>query len=460
MPKRSKVVETPPGPRGLPFLGSAPKVLRDPLPFWLDMNRHYGPVSYVRLAWFDVYMLNEPDLVCQLFLKNADRIGKDLSSLPEATQFMGHGVATLDGEAWRDRRKLVAPMFQPKRIASYVDTMVAHAERLADTWSGDEVRDVHRDFMSLTLSVTTKALLGYDLGPESRRIEDIMNLALSHFSWRMFRLSQHLIPSWVPTAEQRRFHSGIRELDGLVYSVLARCRTGAEADHLLAHLSRARDENGAALPDRALRDEVVGMLVAGYETTGLALTFAAYELARHPRVAEAVRQELARVAPGRPLRAEDLSGLVWTEAVVKEVMRLYPPSYAVSRKVRVPFEVAGYHVPAGALVSVNSYAMHRNPRWFPEPDAFLPERWLEADRIPRGAYLPFGEGARTCVGSHFAMAECKVVLATLLRDHNLSLMPGYQLKLEAGVSLRPASGMPLQLRLREHTAREAAAHAL
>jgi cytochrome P450 len=449
MESRSQRFTKPSGPRGLPILGSAPAVLRDPFPFWLDLNRSYGPVSLARLAWINLYVVNEPELVCELFLKKSENICKDMSVIPEATRFMGHGVSTVDGEAWRARRKLAAPLFQPKRIAGYVDTMVAHAERLSAACAPDETRDVHRDFMSLTLAITAKALLGYDIGPESRRIEDIMNLALGHITTRMFRLSQHLIPAWVPTSEQRRFHHALRELDGLIYAVLARCRTSPEADHLLARLSRAPDESGEALSDRALRDEIVGMLVAGYETTGLALTFSTYELARHPEAATKVCEELKRVAPGRRLCAEDLPQLVWTEAVVKEALRLYPPSYAISRKVEKTFELASYTIPQGSMVSVNSYAMHRNPRWFPDPDVFRPERWLGADKLPRGAYLPFGEGARLCIGNHFALAECKVVLATLLRDHGLSIEPGHALKLEAGVSLRPSGGMPIRVRRRD-----------
>lgn len=441
----------PSGPRGLPLLGSAAAVLRNPLPFWLDLNRSYGPISLARLAWIHVYVVNEPALVCELFLKKSENICKDMSVIPEATRFMGRGVSTVDGDEWRVRRKLAAPAFQLKRIAGYVDTMVAHAERLAAACAPDETRDVHRDFMSLTLAITAKALLGYDIGPESQRIEDIVNLALGHITTRMFRLSQHLIPAWVPTAEQHRFHHALRELDALIYRVLARCRTHPEADHLLAHLCRARDASGEPLSDRDLRDEIVGMLVAGYETTGLALTFSAYELARHPEAAAKVRDELRRVAPDRRLRADDLPQLVWTEAVVKEALRLYPPSYAVSRKVRASFELAGYTIPQGSIVSVNSYAMHRNPRWFPDPDAFRPERWLAPYELSRGAYLPFGEGARSCIGNHFALAECKVVLATLLRDHALALEPGHALELEAGVSLRPAGGMPIRVRRREAT---------
>lgn len=436
------------GPRGLPLLGSAPAVLRDPLPFWLDLNRSYGSVSRARLAWIDVYVVNEPELVCELFLKKSENICKDMTAIPEATRFMGHGVSTVDGELWRARRRLAAPLFQPKRITGYVDTMVAHAERLAASYGRDETRDVHRDFMSLTLAITAKALLGDDIGPESRRIEAIVNLALGHITTRMFRLSQHLIPAWVPTAEQHRFHRALHELDELIYGVLTRCRTSPEADHLLAHLCRA---SGEPLSDRDLRDEIVGMLVAGYETTGLALTFSAYELARHPEAAARVRDELQRVAPGRHLRAGDLPQLVWTDAVVKEALRLYPPSYAVSRKVRKTFELATYTIPQGSIVSVNSYAMQRNPRWFPDPDVFRPERWLAPDKLPRGAYLPFGEGPRLCIGHHFALAECKVALATLLREHVLSLEPGHTLELEAGVSLRPAGGMPMRVRRREPT---------
>ena len=434
----------------MPLLGSLPSALTDVLALWIDMNRNYGPISHARMAWFDLYMLNEPELITQMMVGHFHDSYKDLTALPEATQFMGHGLATLANEPWRARRKLTSPAFQPKRIAHYVDTMVEYAERSASQFRHGETRDFQRDSMSLTLAIAAKTLLGFDMGRESQRIEIIMDEALGYFTKRMFRLSQRLIPASAPTADQRRFRDGIAELDQLIYAMLARSRAeGAEHDHLLAHLMRARDDSGEGLSDRELRDEAVGMLVAGYETTALALTYAMYELARHPEVSARVRAEAEAIAPGRRLRTQDLPGLQWTEAVVKEALRLYPPSHAVSRKVSAPFELGGYTIPKGCLVSFSIYAMQRNPRWFPEPDAFRPERWLEgADKLPRGAYLPFGEGPRTCVGNHFAMAECKLVLATWLRAVELTLAHDYQLRLDPGISLRPIGGMPITVRRR------------
>jgi cytochrome P450 len=448
--ERAPLTHKPPGPRGLPLLGSLTSALTDVLALWIDMNRNYGPVSYARMAWFDLYMLNEPELITQFMVGHFRDSFKDLSALPEATQFMGLGVATLEGDAWRVRRKLASPAFQPKRIAGYVDSMVEYAERAATSYKQGEARDFHRDSMSLTLAIAAKTLLGFEMGHESQRIEAIMDLALGYFTKRMFRLSQRLIPAAVPTGDQRRFQSAIKEIDGMIYAMLARCRTESSAsDHLLAHLLRARDDNGEGLSDQQLRDEAVGMLVAGYETTALTLTYAVYELSRHPAVAEKVRAEVERVAPGRRLNTADLPNLVWTEAVVKEALRLYPPSHAVSRKVFTPFELGGYVMPKGCLVSFSIYAMQRNPRWFPEPDRFRPERWFEgADKLPRGAYLPFGEGPRTCVGSHFAMVESKIVLATLLRHVELTVAKDYKLQLDAGISLRPIGGMPVSVQLR------------
>ena len=437
--------ELPNGPKGLPLLGTLPRAFRDGLKFWIEMNQRYGSVAYAKLAWFDLYMLNEPELVTKLFVEHHRHAVKDMSQLPELLQFWGMGLVSLDGEPWRARRKLAAPSLQPKRLSTYVDSMVSHAERATAAYVHGERRDFHEDSMRLTLQIAAKTLLGFDVGPEAERIAEIMHIALAYFTKRMFRLSQRFIPPSVPTADQRAFRRAVRELDEIIYGMLADCRRrGTEEDHLLAQLMRARDENGRGLSDQELRDEAVTLLVSGHETAALTLTFAIYELARHPEAAAKLREEVERVAPGRSLIAEDLPQLSWAEAVAKETLRLYPPGHALTRRVVTPFELGGYTIPKDALVGVSPYAMQRNPRFYPDPERFHPQRWFEgAEKAPRGCDMPFGDGPRVCVGSHFALAEVKLVLGTLLRQLDFTLAPGYALKLDPGITLRPIGGMPV-----------------
>ena len=444
--------ELPKGPRGMPLLGTLPRAFRDGLKFWIEMNQSYGPVAYAKLAWFDLYMLNEPELVTKLFVEHHRDAVKDMSQLPELLQFWGMGLVSLDGEPWRVRRKLAAPSLQPKRMSSYVDSMVSAAERACGAYVEGERRDFHEDSMRITLEIAAKTLLGFDVGPEAERIAEIMHTALAYFTKRMFRLSQRFIPPSVPTADQRAFRRAVRDLDAIIYNMLADLRMrGSDEQHLLAQLMRARDENGRGLSDQELRDEAVTMLVSGHETAALTLTFAVYELARQPAVAARLREEVERVAPGgRSLRAEDLPQLTWAEAIAKETLRLYPPGHALTRRVVQPFELGGYTMPKGALVGVSPYAMQRNPRFYPDPERFHPQRWFEgAEKAPRGCYMPFGDGPRVCVGSHFALAEVKLVLSTLLRQLDFELGPNYELKLDPGITLRPIGGMPVIVHRRQ-----------
>jgi cytochrome P450 len=436
----------PPGPRGLPLVGSLPIALQDPLAFWLDLTLHYGPIAYARIAWFDLYMLNTPELVTQMLVTHHRVCIKDQSALPELLQFTGRGLMSLEGEEWRMRRKLAAPALSPKRVTAYVDTVVELTTRLANQLTDSGPRDFHRDAMRLALNVAAKTLLGVDVGPDADRLGQIMDLTLAYFTKRMFRLSQRLIPASLPTHDQRAFRAAVADLDAIVFRMLARCRADANSDTLLADLLRARDEQGRALTDQELRDEVVTMLVAGHETSALTLTYAVYELSRHPAHLQRLRDEVERLAPGRTLQRADLPQLVWTEAVVKETLRLYPPGHALSRKLLAPLELGGYKIPAGSLVCVSPYAMHRHPSYFPDPEQFRPERWQEgADALPRGCYLPFGDGPRICVGNHFAIAELKLMLGTLLRQLDIQVAPDYQLKLDPGITLRPVSGLPVTI---------------
>jgi cytochrome P450 len=328
--------------------------------------------------------------------------------------------------------------------------MVACAERMSSGFRDDEVRDIHVDMMTLTLEIVGKTLLGVDARSDAERVAHVVEVAMAYFDKQLF--SWHaVLPPWVLTPERIAFRKAVTELDAIIYRIIARCRAeGDQADHLLARLVKARDENGEAMSDAQLRDEAVTMLLAGHETTAIALSFAFYALSEHPEIAARLRAEIDAQIGTRPAVLPDLPRLPYLDAVMRETWRLYPPAWLIGREVVQPFEIGGYTLPRGVQLTMSAFTMHRDPRFFPDPERFQPERWLDpaAAALPKFAYFPFGGGPRVCIGNHFAMMEIALVLATLMQQVELTVVPGFQLAFSPVVTLRPARGVPVLVRRR------------
>jgi cytochrome P450 len=307
---------------------------------------------------------------------------------------------------------------------------------------------------ALTLEIAGKTLLGFDTRGETDRVSDILDVAMAHFS-KEFHSWHVLLPAWAPTPTRNAFRRAVAELDRMIYAVIARCRAqDGAADHLLARLITARGENGEALTDQQIRDEAVTMLLAGHETTALTLSYAAYSLAAHPQVSARLRDEVDRVLGTRPPAIGDLAELPYLDAVLRESLRLYPPAFVVGRETTRAIEVAGYVIPRGSEVLTIPWSVHRNPRLYPDPERFDPERWLAPDPArARFAYFPFGGGPRVCIGNHFAMMEAALALAILVQRWELHAVPDFQLRFAPAVTLRPAEGgIPIRLRRRTTSA--------
>jgi cytochrome P450 len=258
-------------------------------------------------------------------------------------------------------------------------------------------------------------------------------------------------PAWIPTRSNLRFKRSAREIDALILRIIeARKQSASDRDDLLSLLIGARDEDGGGMSDRQVRDEAMTLFLAGHETTALALTYALYLLARHPQRQAQVADEVERVLGGRAGTFEDLPALAFTEAVVLETMRLYPPAWAVAREARDPIEIAGFQFPRGASFVMSPFVVHRDARWFPDPEAFDPDRWRDdlARRLPRFAYFPFGGGPRVCIGNRFAMMEAKLVLAGLVQRFRFEAVPETAVALQPSVTLRPRDGVRLRLAAR------------
>lgn len=394
--------------------------------------RDYGPLSYARVGPFHLYMISDAQLVEQLLLAEHGRCIKDANTRTLG-RLLGQSLLSSDGDAWKRRRKFVAPLFLPRRMDSYLPDMTAVARGYVESLRAGESRDFHADSMRMALEIAGRTLCGVSAGAEATRFAELLDVVVGYFEQRLFSF-ERVVPLALPTPAQRRFRRAKAELDALLRGLVARARAvGSESDHLLARMDRERASAG--LGEQELLDELLTMLVAGHETTALALTYTVYLLSHHRDARARVRTELRG--------SDDLQRLPYLDAVLRESMRLYPPAYALGREVVEPFELGGYLIPARSALVVSPFAIHRHAAYFDAPEQFRPERWLEDRVLPRFAYMPFGGGPRVCVGTHFAWLEAMVVLANLLREVELDVQPGFELELSAVVTLRPRAGLPV-----------------
>jgi len=442
----------PNGPKALPFVGSLLAARQDLVQFFVDMAS-YGDLSFTRLGPLRMYLVNHPQLVETVLIEQQRRLMKD-NGTRVLGALVGEGLLTIEGEHWRHQRKLAAPPLQPKRIANYAQTMVECADPLVRGFRDDEVRDLYVDMTRLTLEIAGKTLLGVDPRRDAEPIAECLDAFLDYFLRQLQTLEGRLPPS-IPTPSRQRFKRTRAELDAIIYRIIERCRrSDAQADHLLARLVRARDDEGQPMSDEQLRNEAVTMLLAGHETTALALTYTLYLLAQHPQVAAQVRAELDQQLAGSPPSAASLPKLKYLAAVVRESLRLYPPAFAFGREAIEGFELAGYPIDKGAQLMFSPYVAHRDPRYFDNPTEFKPERWLTSkiEELPRFAYFPFGGGPRVCIGNHFALMETSLVLAVVLAQVELQPVPGFRMELEPSVTLRPRNGFLALIRRRRPVA--------
>ena len=317
------------------------------------------------------------------------------------------------------------------------------------TWRDGQVRDIHADLMRVTFDVVARCLFGADLAERAEGVETAVGVLSDHFLNPLFWSP---ILRWLPIPSNLRFRRAVRLLDGIVYDLIRQGRGGGlDPGSLLSRLLEAQRQAVGQLTDRQLRDEMVTLLLAGHETTALALSYTFYLLARHPEAEARLVAELQETLGGRAPTAEDVPRLRYAEWVVKEALRLYPPAWGLGREAIADCEVGGYHVPRGTQVLTIQWVVHRDPRWFEEPEAFRPERWADdlEERLPRCAYFPFGDGPRICVGQQFALTEVVLVLATVARRYRLTLVSDEPLELVASLTMRPRRGITMRVQGRQ-----------
>ena len=435
----------PPGPSGLPVVGNLPGYARDPFEFERRMHREYGDVVRWKVPGGWVYHLAHPDHIERVLVHNNQNYVKGEAFQETLGPVTGNGLLNSEGEFWRRQRHLIQPAFSPDRIGTYGEMMVETTDRHAERWRDGQRRDVHDDMAGLTLEIVGRTLFGLDLGEQADRVGDALDvvMAASEFSLT------DLIPRWVPTPENRRFDRAVETLDEVVAAIVRERRENPTDEDVVSKLLAARDEEGAGMSERQVHDEVMTLLLAGHETTALALTFTFFLLAQHSEVEAKLLAELEAELGDEPPTVADLDDLTYLERVVTESMRLYPPVPGIVREPVEDDRVGDYRIPAGVTVSMSQHVVHRDPRWYDDPMAFRPERWTDEfrDSLPRLAYFPFAAGPRRCVGDRFALLEARLVLATILQRYHLELVSEPKLDLRPSITARPRD--PVWMRVRE-----------
>jgi cytochrome P450 len=410
------------------------------------VHQRYGDFVRTRLP-LQLYFVADPRAIEEILVKKADAFRKDRTSKLLA-RVVGNGLLVNEGESWRRQRRLVQPAFHHQQLQSYAALMVGAIERARAGWRDGETRDVHADMMGVTLDIVAESLFGADVSAAASDIGHIIGDLMEQFGRVLGLSGRFQPPAWVPTPANRRLRRTSRRLDALIQGIIeARKRSGETRDDLLSLLIRARDEGGGQMTDAQVRDEAVILFLAGHETTALALTYALYLLATHPGAQARLDDEVDRVLGGRSPGLGDLEKLTFTEAVILESMRLYPPAWGLGRQAAVPVEITGYTFPKGAEFVLSPWVVHRDARIFDDPEAFKPERW-ENDlqrRLPRFGYFPFGGGPRVCIGNRFAMMEAKLVLASAVQRFRFDPTPATAINLFPSVTLRPRGGVRLRL---------------
>ena len=419
----------------------------DPLAFGLDIARRYGDIAHYRLGPLHVYQVNHPDPARQILVEQAEKFYKPRLVKSAFRPIAGEGLLMSDGALWKRQHMLMQPAFHPRRLAMYGDVMAAEAQKLAVQYRDGEIRDIGLEMAKLTLSIVVKTLFGSELPVEPREVGRLMVAVLEAGERRVN--SPVRLPSWVPTRVNLRERRAFQGLDRILRIMIRKRRaSGERADDLLSVLLSATDEaSNATMTEQQLRDELMTLFLAGHETTATAMTWTWYLLARHREVEAKLLTELGEALDGRRPTVADLPKLPYTEMVIRESLRLYPPAPGFAREPIEDVKIGEWDMRKGSLVVVNTYALHHDPRFFPEPERFDPERFAKGweERMPRYAYLPFGGGPRVCIGNGFAMMEARLILATIAQKWHLEQEPAEEIAPMQLVALRPRK--PVRMRL-------------
>jgi cytochrome P450 len=437
----------PPGPRPLPYVGNLLAFRLDQTGYFQYLQRTYGDMATFYLGKQPFVLLFRPEYIRYVLVENP----RIFLNRPVATAGDGsngsEGLLTIDGEKHRQQRRAIQPAFHKKHLESYVATMTQYTQELLDTWHVGDTVDMSRAMQGLTLRIVSKCLFSIDFSSQLDALGDTFTDILGNPAGALETLFNLRIDNPVTSYGKRM--AGFRRLEMLVDTLIAQRRADERdwGDVLSMLLTAPDGERPGTLNDKQVHDHITTFIAAGHETTAIALIWTFYLLSQHPEVRTKLLNEICTVLAGRTLTLEDVSQLPYTDWVLNESMRLYPPAWFQARFASEDFDLDGYHFPAGTRFLMSQWVVHRRPDIWGDPEVFRPERWDPANgqSVPPGAFFPFGGGPRTCIGMPFAQFEAKLILTSILQRFVPQVVPGYQPALNPTITLRPKNNLRVTL---------------
>lgn len=440
----------PPGPKGMPVLGHLVDFGRDQLGFMSRTARDYGDIVTLNFAGWPTLLLSELDAIAQVLVKDHKSYSKNRLVWRHVTALFGNGLLTSNGTLWQRQRRLASPPFAGQQLLGYDKDIVVATATVLNGWHDGQVLDVHPEMMGLTLRIVAKTLFESEVERDIAEIEHALDDLIVEIKARFRR--PMVIPDAVPLPGHIRYRRAIRTIERVVSRMIEMRRaSGIEGrTDFLSRMMAAKDENGRPIDDTLLRDEAITLLLAGHETTAVTLSWTSLLLGQHPEVDARLAAEVMEVLGDRAATSEDLPRLKYTEGVILESMRLYPPAWAIGRESIEPTEIGGYHILTGTTVFICPWILHHDERYFDEPMRFYPDRWMGdlARELPRFAYMPFGGGPRICIGQRFAMMEATLALATIVQRFRMEWQQDRPVTPFPSITLRPEGGVWVKLKSR------------
>ena len=448
--KPSAKLELPPALKTDLFGGHFRSFRKAPTEFLTKLAR-LGDVTSFRMGPQQGYFLTDPEMIRDLLVVNAHKFKKG-RALQRAKNLLGEGLLTSEGETHLRQRRMIQPAFHRARIAEYAQSMVEYADKMSESWTDGEVRDIDKEMMHLTLQIVAKTLFSANVEDDADEIGEAMTSMVELFNYLLLPFSEWL--QKLPLPQSKRFKNARNTLNSVIYGIInERRRSGEDTGDLLSMLLMAQDEaDGTGMTDEQIRDEALTLFLAGHETTANAMTWMWYLLSQNPEKEAKLHKELDLVLAGRIPTINDLPNLKYTESIIAESMRLFPPAWAIGRLSLEDHEFGRFYLPERSLVLISPYITHRDPRFWDNAGEFIPERWEKLsvkEAGQRNIYFPFGGGVRRCIGESFAWTEGIVLLATLARKWKLRMVPEQKVALQPMITLRPKYGMRMECQNRE-----------
>jgi cytochrome P450 len=468
----SVVTKFPPGPTYKLPGRLLRQFIRDPINTLSTIAREYGEISYFKLGPEHVYLINNPDYIEKVLIYDHHNFKKG-KRLQTAKAVLGEGLVTSEGDFHNHQRRLIQPIFHPKQIMIYSNIMTDYAIRMHNRWKDGSTVDISEEMMRLTLGIICKSVLNYDVESEAQEVGKALT-TVRNYSKRLQSPIGQVLNKIPILPAPKRAREAREKLDSLVYGLISDRRQQEESgnemryDDLLSRLMQAQESNTAnhvsnndisststfpiptsagKMSDKQVRDEVMTIFIAGHETTSNALTWTFYLLSQYPNVERKLYDEIELVLENRIPTADDIPKLRYTEMVLRESMRIYPPVWTMGRHVENDYSVGEYTIPAGSSILMCQYVMHHDPRYYEKPEEFNPDRWTDdfKTRLPRFSYFPFGGGIRGCIGEPFAWMEGVLIIATIAQEWSMHLVPSQRIKLDPAITLRSKYGMKMKL---------------